>query len=159
MRLSKRKNVILAGLLAIVAGCLPKLERPEVWLEGARLASIGLSGGIVDVTLSIYNPNRFELRARGLTYDLDLEDGGEGGGWIDFTEGRLDRDLRVQAGDTVEISVPVEFSYSGIGRMVRGLLDRGAFDYRISGIVALEGPVRREIDYRHQGTVTSSGVR
>ena len=148
----------MAVLVVGITACMPKVERPRVWLEGARLASIGLGGGVVDVRLSIYNPNSFDLRADGLTYDLDLEDG-ENGDWVDFTQGRIDRDLEVGAGDTVEVSVPVEFTYSGVGRMMQSLLERGAFDYRVSGVVALEGPIRRDIDYRHRGTVTSTGVR
>lgn len=151
-------NVAWVALVAGLAACVPKVEQPRVWLDGARLASIGLNGGVVDVRLSVFNPNTFALRARGLSYDLDLEDG-DGGDWVNFTEGRVDRDLEVPAGDTAEVSVPVEFTYSGVGRMVRGLLDRGAFDYRVSGVVELEGPIRRDIDYRHTGTVTSSGVR
>lgn len=146
------------ALVAALAGCIPRMERPQVWLEGARLASLGLDGGVVDVRLSVYNPNRFDLRASGLTYALEVEDR-NGEGWVDFTDGRIDRELRVASGETVEVAVPVEFTYGGIGRLVTGLLDRGEFEYRLSGVVALEGPVRREIGYRHTGTVTSGGVR
>lgn len=143
---------------ALVGGCVPKVEQPQVWVDGARLSSLGLSGGTVDVRLSVFNPNRFAFEASGITYDLDFERPGTED-WFDFTEGRLDRELRVDAGDTVEVVVPVEFSYQGLGDVVRGLLDRGSFDYRVSGSVALEGPVRRDVRYRHTGTVTPGGVR
>jgi LEA14-like dessication related protein len=150
--------VLLLGMLGAVSACVPKVTEPEVRLEGARLASLGLSGGVVDVELSVYNPNRFSLRASGLTYDLDLEDPG-GDGWFDFTEGRVDRDLTVAPGDTASVVIPVEFDYRGLGRAIRGLIDRGTFDYRVSGLVALEGPVQRDFRYRHNGTVTPNSVR
>lgn len=158
MAMTARMRMI--GVLATVlaAACVPKVTEPEVWLDGVRLASLGLSGGVVDVRLSVYNPNRFGLRASGLTYDLDLEEP-EGGGWFDFTEGRLEQDLRVEPGDTVEVVVPVEFEYRGLGRAIRTLVERGTFDYRLSGMVALEGPVQRGFRYRHGGTVSPSGVR
>jgi LEA14-like dessication related protein len=155
MRRNRWTVTLLAA--ALLGGCVPKVEQPQVWVAGARLAALGLNGGTVDVRLSVYNPNRFAFEASGLEYDLDFE--GPDEEWLDFTEGRLDRDLEVAAGDTVEVVIPVEFSYRGLGDVVRGLLDRGSFDYRVSGRVALEGPVRREIPYRHSGTVTSSGVR
>lgn len=156
----KRKWIGRAVLAAVVSvsACLPKVDQPEVWLDGARLSSLGISGGVVDVHLSVYNPNTFELRASGLTYDLDLEEA-SGDGWVDFTEGTLDRDLRVQPRDTVDVVVPVEFTYRTLGQAVRSLLERGEFDYRVSGSVALEGPVSRAIRYRHTGTVTPDGVR
>lgn len=155
---SRTRGPGLAAVLLIATSCVPNVERPQVSLEGARVASLGLSGGVVDVRLSVYNPNRFDLRASGLTYDLDFEDP-DGGGWFDFTEGRLDEDLEVAAGDTAMVVVPVEFTYRGLGNVVRGLLERGTFDYRVSGLVAVEGPIRRDIRYDHTGSVTPGDVR
>lgn len=154
----KTRGIMLVLLTLLTASCVPRVEQPEVSLVGARLASLGLSGGVVDVRLSVYNPNRFGLRASGLTYDLDFEDP-ETDEWFDFTEGRVDRDLEVASGDTAIVVVPVEFTYRGLGEIVRGLLERGTFDYRVSGLVAVEGPVRRDIRYNHTGSVTPSGVR
>ncbi|NIP81146.1 MAG: hypothetical protein GWM90_18790 [Gemmatimonadetes bacterium] len=152
----KRIGIVMV-VAAALAACFPKVDQPEIWLEGVRLSSLGLSGGVVDVRLRIYNPNGFELSASGLTYDLDLED--PDGEWLDFTDGRVERDLRVPSGDTVDVELPVEFTYRGVGQAIRGLLDRGAFDYRVSGLVAVEDPVTRDIRYRHAGTVTPDGVR
>ena len=157
MRKTVRGIGIALGSLVVIS-CVPKLEQPQVSLAGVRLASLGLSGGVVDVRLSIYNPNRFGLRASGVTYDLDFEDP-DGGGWMDFTDGLVEQEMRVAAGDTAELVVPVEFSYRGLGEVARGLLDRGTFDYRISGLVAVEGPIQRDIRYRHTGSVSPSGVR
>lgn len=149
---------IVALVAAMASSCIPKVEQPEVSVAGARLASLGLTGGVVDIRLSVYNPNRFALRASGLTYDLDFQDPSQDS-WFDFTEGRLDEELEVAAGDTALVVVPVQFTYQGLGEVLRGLLDRGTFDYRVSGEVAVERPIRREIRYRHTGTVTPSGVR
>lgn len=157
--MSRMRTSVLAVLsVALVAGCIPNVKQPEVTLGGARLSSIGLSGGVIEVQLSVYNPNRFALRASGITYDVDLEDPG-GDGWLDFTEGRLDRNVQVEPGDTAVIAVPVEFNYRELGQALRGLLDRGTFDYRVSGVVALEDPIRRNFSYRHAGAVTPSGAR
>lgn len=153
-----RISLVAAISVALAAGCIPNVKQPEVTLGGARLSSIGLSGGVVEVELSVYNPNGFALRASGITYDVDLEDP-SGGGWLDFTEGRLDRDLQVGSGDTTVIAVPVEFSYRDLGQALRGMLDRGTFDYRVSGVVALEDPIQRNFDYRHAGVVSPSGAR
>jgi LEA14-like dessication related protein len=152
-----KRIATMAAVVALTA-CLPRVDQPEIWLAGARLSSLGLSGGTMDVELSVYNPNGFDLQASGLTYDLDLEDP-SGTDWLDFTDGRLERALRVPSGDTVAVVVPVEFTYRNVSTAIRGLLEKGAFDYRVSGLVALEGPVTRDIAYRHRGTVTSGGVR
>lgn len=151
---------ILAAAAALAVGttaCVPKVEQPDVWLAGVRLASIGLDGGVVDVRLSVHNPNGFQLRTRDLSYTVELE-AGDGDGWLPFTDGRLG-ELEVAAGDTAEVVVPVEFEYQTLGRALRGVLERGSFDYRVQGTVELAGPIRRKIPYRHIGTVTPRGFR
>jgi LEA14-like dessication related protein len=153
-----RRIMIVVLALGLPVACAPKVSQPDVWLSGARLVSLGIRGGVLDVELGVYNPNGFMIRAGGLTYDLDFEDP-EGDGWLDFAEGRLEESLRIPAGDTASVVIPVEFSYRGLGGAVRGLLDRGSFEYRVDGLVAVEQPVVRDIRYRHSGTVTPGGVR
>ena len=120
--------------------------------------SLGISGGVLDVELGVHNPNDFRVRAGGLTYDLDFENP-DGDDWLDLAEGRIEEALPVEAGDTVSVVVPVEFSYRGLGTAVRALLERGSFEYRVSGIVAVEEPIVRELRYRHSGTVTPDGIQ
>ena len=156
---TRRVVPILAVLLTVsVSGCVPRLQQPEVWMTGARLVSLGIRGGVIDVELGVHNPNDFPVRADGLTYDLDFRDP-DGEDWLDFAEGRIGERLRVAAGDTASVVVPVEFSYRALGDAIRALLDRGSFEYRVSGVVAVEEPIVRDIRYRHAGTVTPSGVR
>lgn len=146
------------ALAILVAGCVPKVEQPDVWLSSARLVSLGIRGGVVDVELGVYNPNRFVVRAAGLTFDLDFEDAGSDR-WLDFAEGRLEETVQVQPGDTARVVIPVEFSYRSLDGAIREMLTRGSFDYRVSGLVAVEEPIVRDIRYRHSGAVTPGGVR
>jgi hypothetical protein len=129
-----------------------------VWLSGARVVSLGLRGGTLEVELGVYNPNRFMIRAGGLTYNLDFQ-APSGEEWLDFAEGRFEENLRIPAGDTASVVIPVEFSYRGLGGAIRGLMDRGSFEYRVQGLVAVEEPIVRDIRYRQSGTVTPGGVR
>ncbi|MFW6206166.1 MAG: LEA type 2 family protein [Gemmatimonadota bacterium] len=151
------RQAVLVALAALVA-CVPKVQQPDVWLSGARLVSLGFAGGVIDVELGVYNPNSFVVRTGELTYDLDFADP-DGDGWLDFAEGTIREDLRVAAGDTANVVVPVEFGYGSLGGALRALLDRGSFDYRVTGAIAVEEPIMRDIGYRHTGTVTPNGVR
>jgi LEA14-like dessication related protein len=159
MTTKKQNTVLVAALTAVlVSSCVRRVEQPDVWLNGARLVSLGITGGVIDVELGVYNPNSFVVRAGGLSYDLDFEDPG-GEDWLDFAEGRIDDLVPVPARDTATVVVPVEFDYRGLGAAVRALLERGSFQYRVSGLVAVEEPVVRDIRYRHSGTVTPDGIR
>jgi LEA14-like dessication related protein len=157
MRMIKRAiGTVMVAAAGMFAACVPSVDQPEVWLESARLASLGLRGGVIEVRLSVHNPNRFAVQARGLSYDLEVRDP-VSEEWVAFTDGRLEGDFRVGSRDTAEVVVPVDFTYRGLGEAMRGLIDRGSFDYRLSGIVELQAPVRRDIRYRHAGRYGQAG--
>ena len=150
----------LAALLAVLAtACVPKVQQPDIRLSSVRLVSLGLRGGVMDVELEIHNPNGFVLRADGLTYDLEFEVPDGDDEWMEIAEGRIDERFRVEAGDTSSVVIPVEFNYRGLGGALRSLIDRGSFEYRVSGVVAVQTPVVRDLRYSHSGTVTPSGVQ
>lgn len=150
------------GVAALVglAACMPRVEKPEVELIGVRLGGLGLDGGLVYVELNVVNPNGFALVADGLTYDLDMSDPGDDGDrWVDVADGRFDDDFRVGARDTASVEIPVEFRYDGVGGLVRSVLSTGTFDYRLSGEVALDEPLRTGVPYRREGTIAVMGGR
>lgn len=157
MMIRRTMTAVFLALVATLGACVPRVEQPQVWLEGVRISSLGLTGGVVNVRLSVHNPNRFAVQASGLTYDFQIRDP-EADRWVPFTEGRLDDDLRVAARDTLEVTVPVEFSYRGLGEAWRSLIDRGSFDYRVNGVVELRSPVRRDIRYQHAGRYAPTGA-
>lgn len=164
MRSRTRKSTIVAAALATLvaawaSACMPKIQRPEVHLAGIRLGGLGLQGGSLYVRLSIVNPNSFALRASGLSYRVELREPGEDGeSWNELAEGVFSRDVQVAAHDSAVVEIPVEFRYSGIGTALRSLLDSGSFNYRVSGEVAVERPIRTSLPYRHTGTASLTKI-
>ncbi len=145
--------VVLAA--AWTSACLPTVQRPDVHLVGVRLGGLGLQGGLLYVQLSVVNPNDFALRASGFTYQIDLREPGEQNeSWTHLVEGVFSKDVQVAAHDSTVVEIPVEFRYAGIGTALRSLLDSGTFNYRVSGRVAVEKPIRTELPYRHTGTAS-----
>ena len=59
--------VTATAVIATVAGCsvLGKqaFQQPIVHLQDVRLNGVGLTGGNLDVKLSVYNPNGYRLDA------------------------------------------------------------------------------------------------
>lgn len=138
-----------------VVACIPTIKRPEVQLVGVRLGSLGLQGGLLYVQVGVDNPNSFALRADSFTYHIELrEPGQQAESWSNLAEGTFNKAIQVPAHDSTVVEIPVEFRYSGIGTALRSILDTGTFNYRISGSVAVEKPVRTDIPYRHTGTAS-----
>lgn len=154
------RRIGAALAVALSAGCM-KFEQPEVRLDGLRLAGLGTRGGTIYARLHIANPNGYRLEASSLTYDLDLAQaaGTEDLDWVRFADGEYARPVAVDANDSTIVEVPVDFTFDGMSGVARSVLERGTLDYRVSGVIGVREPVRRDVPFRHTGKVSLSGLR
>lgn len=155
MNVMKRALAPCLLILATIwtAACIPTIKRPEVQLVGVRLGSLGLQGGLLYVQVGVDNPNDFALQASGFTYKIELREPGEQGeAWTSLADGVFKNEVQVAARDSTVVEIPVEFRYSGVGTALRSILDTGTFNYRITGKVSVEKPIRTDVPYQHSGT-------
>jgi LEA14-like dessication related protein len=121
--------------IAVVGGCsmLGKnaFQQPVVQLKDVAVQGVGLTGGTVAVKLNVYNPNGYRLDATRLTYNLRIGD------QVDLANGVLDSRYTVNANDSTTVTVPVSFTYTGIGAAGRQLLNTGGVAYRVTGDVTV----------------------
>ena len=68
--------VAAAAVLTAGVGCSTlgraAFEQPVVHLRDVKVRGLGLTGGSLDVLLSVYNPNHYRLDATRLTYKVAL---------------------------------------------------------------------------------------
>ncbi len=156
-----RKSVMYAALAAIVGGgaiaCKTvgsaTFREPVVRLKEMQLRGIGLTGGEMDVILSVYNPNGFNLDATRLTYNLFVDDS------IQFGSGTVNQRFTVQERDSSMVTLPLRFTYAGIGNAGRQLLNTGTLNYRVTGDVTVGTPLgnfTRPYDQRGRYTMTGN---
>lgn len=155
-------RAVVALFVLAAASCVPSFRQPEVAVEGVRLGSIGLRGGLLLVNLRVTNPNSFGLSANGLRYDLALDRAPEPGDttWIDFASGTYDRPFSVGARQTSTVEIPVEFTFAGLGSAGMSLIRSGTFEYRARGTVDVNTPIgARTVPFTKRGMMTLSGAR
>ena len=133
-----RRTLMATFASVALAGCaslgLGGFQDPLVHFNDAKIRGLGLSGGSVDVVLSVYNPNHFNLNASRLTYRLMVED-------KDLGTGALNNAFRVGSGDSTLVSIPVDFTYAGLGSAGRQLLQNGTINYRVIGDFTVDTPL------------------
>ena len=121
--------------IAAVAGCsvLGKqaFQEPVVRLQDVKLNGVGLTGGNLDVRLSVYNPNGYRLDATRMTYTVNVGDDTR------VATGTVDNRFTVNNNDSTTVTVPVSFTYAGIGAAGRQLLNSGGVNYRVNGDVTV----------------------
>jgi len=133
------KFFIVAGLALIgSAGCAMfgkgSFKEPIVHFQNATITGVGVTGGSVEVELSVYNPNGFKLNGERLTYNV----------YIDKTllgQGALAERFAVQDKDSTIVKLPVQFTYAGLGEAGRQLMNQGSVNYRVTGDVTVGTPL------------------
>jgi LEA14-like dessication related protein len=151
-------GVAASAAFAMGAGCSAlgraAFENPVVHLRDVRVRGVGLTGGSLDVLLSVYNPNHYRLDATRLTYKVNLA-----GDSITLASGALDDKFTVNDNDSTIVTVPVSFTYAGIGAAGRSRLNTGAVDYHVLGDVTVGSPVGSfTVPYTATGRFTTTGI-
>lgn len=149
---------VAASALIIGAGCSAlgraAFENPVVNLRDVKVRGVGLTGGSLDVLLSVYNPNHYRLDATRLTYRVNLA-----GDSVTVATGALDSRFTVQENDSTTVTIPVSFTYAGIGAAGRSILNTGAVDYHVLGDVTVGSPVGNfTVPYSSTGRFTTTGI-
>src|SRR5690606_39504656 len=134
----RRHSVFLLAAALFLSGCQTLgravFEEPVVNFRNLRVLGLGASGGSLEVELSVVNPNNYSLDAKRFTYRLLVDS-------TQIAEGELQDLFTVRSGDSTIVTIPVRFSYAGLGQAGNMLLHRGSVDYRVAGDVTVGTPV------------------
>ena len=136
----KKTFVMFAAVLAtaFTTGCatlgMARFKEPVVNFHDLKVEGVGLTGGTLDVVLSIYNPNGFKLDATKLTYNLMIDTTALG-------SGTYGHHFAVQSGDSTFVTLPVSLNYSGLAAAGRQMIGKGSVNYRVTGDVTVATPL------------------
>jgi LEA14-like dessication related protein len=156
----RKLALVAATAVTLVAGAAcstlgrAAFKQPVVNLRDVRVRGIGLTGGTIDVLLSVYNPNHFRLDASRLTYRVALA-----GDSVTLANGAIESRFSVQDNDSTVVTIPVSFTYAGIGAAGRSLLNSGAVDYHVLGDVTVSTVIGNfTVPYSSTGRFTTTGI-
>jgi len=151
-----RKKILVAAMVGVALGGCATLgvggfKQPLVGFSDVKIRGLGLTGGALDIVLSVYNPNGYNLNATRLTYKLMVED-------KDLGSGVLDRAFRVKDRDSTFVTIPMDFTYAGLGAAGRQLLQSGSVNYRVIGDITVDTQVGNfTVPYDQRGRFSSFG--
>ena len=134
-----RFRAAAAGLALLLSACSGIAERaftrPVIAVKGVKVRSVGLTGGAIEVTLSIANPNPYPLPVQRATYSFALTDSTEIG------RGESTAAFTIPARDSTVVQLPLDVSWQGLRAAARDATGDGTVDYRFNGVVTLDTPL------------------
>ena len=121
----------LIAIVALVSASCAGLGRggfkdPVVTFKNVRVGGVGLTGGTLDIVLSVYNPNGYRLDASRITYQVMVDS-------LPVGSGAMDRHFSVPSNDSTDVELPLRFNWSGVSAAGRELLNSGTVPYRVLG--------------------------
>jgi LEA14-like dessication related protein len=132
-----RRSLALIALLSLPA-CSGLAERafsnPVIVVRGVKVRSVGLTGGALEVSLAIANPNPYPLPVHRATYRFELADSTEVG------RGESATVFTLPAHDSTVVELPVDVSWQGLRAAARDASRDGTVDYRLTGTVTIDTP-------------------
>jgi LEA14-like dessication related protein len=148
------RAVSFLSVTVVIAACSELVRAPVVELTGVRVRSIGLRGATLLAQLDIDNPNRFAIETDSITFQFEASDVRQPGSWKRVTSGTNVQQYRVEKASRTSVEIPIDFAYSDLGTPLRSLLERGAFDYRVSGVVFVKKPLRKRVPFSNEGSLS-----
>jgi len=109
-----------------------------------RLAGIGLTEQQLAVTLCVTNPNADVLAFRRVTADLDVSG-------APLAAGASDLAVRLPPLSSTIVPFTVVTTVGNIGPQLLGIIRSGTVNYRVHGIVALQGTLGITLPYSRSG--------
>lgn len=132
------KRIALTLVMSAAVACASIVQgifrEPVVTYRDAVITGLGLSGGNLEVMLSVYNPNSFRLDGTGITYRIALDS-------LPFGSGALSDRFTVQEGDSTLVRLPLSFTYAGVGQAGRQLIQTGSVQYTVTGEITVGTPL------------------
>lgn len=111
-------------------------DQPIVAMRDVRLAGAGLTGGSMDIVLSVYNPNDYAVQTPRLSYYLMVDT-------ARVASGDYDAIVEVPARDSTMLRIPATFSYASMRHAGKSAASVGAVNYRMVGRISVGTPYGR----------------
>jgi LEA14-like dessication related protein len=129
----------VAAVLLLATACSRIAERafarPTIAVRGVKVKSIGLTGGSIQVSMSIANPNPYPVPVQRAVYSFALADSTEVG------RGESAAAFTLPAHDSALVELPVDVSWQGLRAAARDASRDGTVDYVLKGSVTLDTPL------------------
>jgi len=127
--------ILILALAACSAIAERAFSRPTIVVRGVKLRSVGITGGAIEVSLHITNPNLYPLAVQHATYTFALVDSTEVG------RGESAAAFTLPAHDSTVVQLPLDVSWEGLRAAARDAARDGTVDYRLTGSVTIDTPV------------------
>lgn len=127
---------ILFVLLAVVAlsGCTSFVTHPMVTVEDLSVVSLDPTGAGMELYLKVKNPNSFDLKLQGYSYDLRVMA-------LPLAKGGAREEVKFPSQGEADFRIPIRIGYQDLIEILKRRPDPDRVPYQLAAGLELETPV------------------
>ena len=127
------RHITLLTLSLLLTGCSLFIHDPEVTVREVNLTNLDSGGVTIEFQLAVRNPNSYDVKLRGYSYDLNVSA-------IPVAEGGAREPLNFPGNTVTDVRIPVRIGYDSLAELLKRRPDPDNVPYRLSAGFDLETP-------------------
>lgn len=131
---SMRKIVCLLSLVVLLSGCTALVSAPVVTVRDLNVVSLNPAGAGMELWLKVRNPNPFDVKLQGYSYDLKVMA-------LPLANGEEREVVNFPAGEETEFRIPIRITFADLLEILKRKPDPEKIPYQLSTGLDLATPV------------------
>ena len=129
-----RKSFCLLLLFVLLTGCTMFVKNPVVTVKDLGVVSLNGAGAGMELLLKVENPNFFDVKLLGYSYDLKVMA-------LPLAKGEARAEVVFTSGAATDLRIPITISYGDLVEIFKRKPNPDSIPYQLSGGLDLETPL------------------
>lgn len=131
-----RKSVYVALLLTmvLVTGCTKFVKKPVVTVKDLNVVSLDAGGAGMELYLGVMNPNSYEVKLLGYSYNLKVMA-------LPLAKGGAREEIKFPSESETDLRIPIRISYGDLLEILKRKPNPDSIPYQLSAGLDLETPL------------------
>lgn len=141
-----KRIAFLMLLLVLLSGCNTLVETPVVVMQDLSVVSVDPAGAGMEIYLRVKNPNNFDLKLHGYSYDLKVMA-------LPLVKGGAREEVTFPANEESDVRIPIRVTYADLLEILKRKPDPEKIPYQLAAGLDLETPLgQMTLPIKHTGT-------
>ena len=123
-------KILLVLSMLLLSACSAFVTKPEITLKDIKLAGLNQKGLDIDVYLSVYNPNSFDLHLKDYSYDLKIMS-------LPLAKGNSRTTCDFGSKSASDLLITVKIPYNGLTEILKHHPNPDAVPYQLHADMAV----------------------
>jgi LEA14-like dessication related protein len=130
----KYKYLLLLLTFIALAGCSSFVKEPVVTVKDLKVVSLDAAGAGMELSLAVKNPNPYDIKLLGFSYDLKVMS-------LPLTKGGAREEIKFPSHEETEVKIPIRIPYGDLLEILKRMPNPDAVPYQLAAGLDLDSPL------------------